>query len=57
MGEMITSLLPLLLLVIIGLVIGLLTRRRRKKTCPMCAETVKAGARVCRFCGHRFDPR
>ena len=25
------------------------------KTCPDCAEEVKEAARVCRFCGYRFD--
>jgi len=25
------------------------------KTCPNCAETLKAAARQCRFCGQRFD--
>ncbi len=25
------------------------------KTCPMCAETVRKAALVCRFCGHTFS--
>jgi len=24
------------------------------KVCPQCAETVKAAAKVCRYCGHNF---
>jgi hypothetical protein len=25
------------------------------KTCPDCAEQVKAAAKICRFCRHEFD--
>ena len=25
------------------------------KECPMCAETVKARAKICRFCRHEFE--
>lgn len=25
------------------------------KVCPMCAEDVKAAAKICRFCGHHFE--
>jgi hypothetical protein len=28
-----------------------------EKTCPRCAERVKAAAQVCRFCGHEFQQR
>jgi predicted amidophosphoribosyltransferase len=30
-------------------------RAEATKLCPDCAEEVKAAARVCRFCGFRFE--
>ncbi|MBT4034194.1 MAG: hypothetical protein HOB84_01775 [Candidatus Marinimicrobia bacterium] len=26
-----------------------------EKVCPMCAETVKAAAKICRYCRHEFE--
>jgi hypothetical protein len=34
---------------------GPLLEGRMWKQCPECAEQVLYAARVCRFCGHRFD--
>jgi ribosomal protein L37AE/L43A len=31
------------------------SRSKDEKTCPKCAERIKAAAQVCRFCGHQFD--
>lgn len=26
-----------------------------EKVCPMCAESVKKAAKICRYCGHKFE--
>jgi predicted amidophosphoribosyltransferase len=28
--------------------------KEKEKTCPMCAESVKYGAKICKHCGHQF---
>jgi tRNA(Ile2) C34 agmatinyltransferase TiaS len=42
----------IVLLVVIPTVIVLL--RSKKKVCPQCAESVRAAALKCRYCGYRF---
>ncbi len=36
--------------------IALAETKSDTKDCPMCAETIKAAAQICRFCGHIFEP-
>ena len=46
---------PLLALILV-LALGRRQVRVSMKTCPDCAEAVLGDARVCRYCGHAFDP-
>lgn len=42
------------LIMLRGWIAGDVTSARR--ACPECAETIKAEAKVCRYCGHRLPP-
>ena len=32
-----------------------ITNLDETKECPMCAESVKIKAKICRFCGYKFE--
>jgi hypothetical protein len=39
-----------------ALLVGDRTAHGPTMSCPECAETILAAARVCRYCGHRLEP-
>lgn len=61
------GLIPGILLVVVGLVVGILAMLGRgigaiagigsRKTCSECRSQIPSAAVVCRHCGYRYNPR